>query len=97
MKVPPHTCPLRHTSCKEQIVKFDEYKLLNNQIDRLTEGLNGMNIRPQSRQNQQSRPYKPYIVEAEVTVFLVMTEAEEIIDKGHMTGKEEYFVRDTNP
>ena len=38
-----------HPSTKNKIVKFDEYKLLYNQKDRLTEVLDGMTTRPQDR------------------------------------------------
>ena len=50
-----------HPSRSNKIVKYDEYKLLYNQIDRLTEVLNGINAMPQGKQIQQSQPYKPYI------------------------------------
>ena len=50
-----------HPSAKNKTVKFDEYALLKNQIDRLADVLNGMNTRPHIRQNQRNRPYKPQI------------------------------------
>ena len=42
-----------HPSTKNTVVKFDEYKLLYNQIERLIEVLDRMAIRPQGRQTQQ--------------------------------------------
>ena len=50
-----------HPSAMNKIVKFDEHKLLHNQIDRLRNVSDGMNIRVQCRKTQQSRPCKPYI------------------------------------
>ena len=44
-----------------QIVKFDEIKLLDNQIDRLAEVIDKMNTRPQGSQNQKTRPYMPQL------------------------------------
>ena len=38
-----------HHSAKNKIVKFDEYKLLNNQIDRLAEIIDKINKRPQGK------------------------------------------------
>ena len=40
---------------------IDEHNVLHNQIDRLTEIMDRVNTRLQGRQNQQPRPYKPYI------------------------------------
>ena len=57
----PYKSLKAHPSAKDKIVKFDEYKLLNNQIDRLAEVMDIINNRPKGRQNKQKRPYKPYI------------------------------------
>ena len=57
----PYMSLKMHASAKNKIVKFDEYELLNDQIDRLTEVIDRMNTRPQDQQTQQSRPYEPYI------------------------------------
>ena len=51
-----------------------------------------MNTRPKGRQNQQTRLYKPYIHRGRGRGhrnFPSMTEADEIIDKYHITGIEE--------
>ena len=50
-----------HPSVEYKIVRFDEYKLLYNHIDRLKEFLDRLTTRPQGRGTQQSQPYKPYI------------------------------------
>ena len=50
-----------HHSEKCISVKFDEYKLLDNQTDRLVEVMDKMNTRPLGRQIQQDWIYKPYI------------------------------------
>ena len=42
-----------HPSAKNKIVKFDECKMLDNQIDRLTEVMDRMHTRLQGRQNQK--------------------------------------------
>ena len=97
----PYTSLKNTPFCKEQkIVKFDEYKLLYNQIDRLTEVLDRMNTRPQGRQIQQSQPYKPYIHTGRgrgYNSFWVMTAIEEVINKGPVTGIEEDIPLDPNP
>ena len=41
-----------HPSAKNETVKFDEYKLLNNQIDRLAEVMDRMNTRPSESAKQ---------------------------------------------
>ena len=66
-----------HPSEKNKTVKFDEYKLLCNQIDRKTEVINRMNTRPQGRQTQQSKLINTISIEAKAEVtdsFPVMTE-----------------------
>ena len=55
-----------HPIEKHKCVNFDEYKLLDSKIDKLAEITDKMNTRPQGRQIQQNKPYKPYIHEAEV-------------------------------
>ena len=50
-----------HPSATNKIFTFDKHKLLHIQIDTLTEVLDRRTTRPQGRQIQQSRPYKPYI------------------------------------
>ena len=39
--------------CKNINLKFGEYKLLDDQIERVAEGMDRMNARPQDRQNPQ--------------------------------------------
>ena len=50
-----------HSSAENKTVKFDECKLLNNQIERFAEVMERINTRPQGTHNQQNRPFKPYI------------------------------------
>ena len=50
----PYVSIKTHPSRGNKTVKLDEYKLLYKQIDRLTEVLDRMTIRPQGRQIQQS-------------------------------------------
>ena len=57
-----------HTSSKNKVVKFEQYKLLHSKIDRLKEVLDRMNTRSQGRQTQQSHPIKPITIEAEAKV-----------------------------
>ena len=55
--------PLKmHSSEKPKSVKFDEYKFLDNQIDRLAEVIHKINTRSLGRQNQQDTPYRLYII-----------------------------------
>ena len=46
---------------KQKSVKFEEYKLFENQIGRLAEVMDKINARPQGRQKQQNKPSKLYI------------------------------------
>ena len=57
----PYMSPKTYPFEKCKYVRFDEDKLMDNQIDRLEEVLEKMNTRPLGRQNQQNRLYKPYI------------------------------------
>ena len=50
---------LTHTSEKYRSFKFDEYKLLENQTDRLSEAIDKMDTRPQGKQNRFCKPYIP--------------------------------------
>ena len=79
-------------------MKFDKYKLLYIQIDRLTEILNRMTTRPHGRLNSPDH-INPISIKAEVTdSFPVMTVVEEAADKGLMTGiKEDILLLDQTP
>ena len=60
-----------------------------------------MYIRPKVRKNQQSRPYTPVFIEAEVEVtdsFPVMAEARETIEKRIFDrNRRAYFLLEQNP
>ena len=57
----PYISLKTHLSEKHKPVKFDEYSLLNNQIDRLAEVIDRLNTRLKGKKNQQNRPYNPFI------------------------------------
>ena len=57
----PYISLKTHPSEKWKSVKFDEFKLLDNQTEKVAEVIDKMNTGPPGRQNQQNRPYKFYI------------------------------------
>ena len=83
--------PKIHPFEKFKSTKFNEYKLLD-KIDMLADIMDQMNTRPQVRQISKTHIISLTFIEAEVEVtetILVMTEAEETSDKGHMMETEE--------
>ena len=82
------------------MVKFDEQKLLYNQIDRIKEVFDRMNTMPQGKLISLDLK-SPISIESEAEAtdsFAVMTETEEIINKDLIREIEEgILLLDTNP
>ena len=86
-------------------VKFDEYKLLDNQISRLAEIMHRVNTRSWGRQNNKIDLLSLTFINAEsedaeniLTIAEAMIEAEVISGRGVMIEREEdTLLSDTNP
>ena len=81
------THPLTSTN-----VKFDEYKFLKTQYDRLAEDMDKIDTRPSGRKNLQNKYYKPYIHRGRARHHRNYPSYDRAYVNGHMLEREEVIL-----